>query len=52
MNRRLMVEKRMKKLDLVEKEVPLEDKLAFYGDQNAENIVVSWVHRKVPFSKQ
>jgi len=41
-NRRLMVEKRMKKLELVEKEVPLEDKLAFYGDQNSENIVVSW----------
>jgi len=32
----------MKKLDLVEKEVPLEDKLNFYGDQNAENTIVSW----------
>ena len=41
-NRRLMMEKRMKKLDLVEKEVPLEDKLNFYGDQNAENTIVSW----------
>ena len=42
LNRRLMVEKRMKKLELVEKEVPLEDKLNFYGDQNSENMVVSW----------
>jgi 2-oxoglutarate ferredoxin oxidoreductase subunit alpha len=42
LNRRLMMEKRMKKLELVEKEVPLEDKLNFYGDQNSENMVVSW----------
>jgi 2-oxoglutarate ferredoxin oxidoreductase subunit alpha len=42
LNRRLMVEKRMKKLELVEKEVPIEDKLKFFGDQNSENIVVSW----------
>jgi len=42
LNRRKMMEKRMKKLELVEKEVPLEDKLAFFGDQNSENIVISW----------
>ena len=42
LNRRLMVEKRMKKLELVEKEVPVEDKLKFFGDQDSENIVVSW----------
>ena len=42
LNRRLMMEKRMKKLDLVDKEVPVEDKLNFYGDKNSENIVVSW----------
>ena len=42
LNRTLMMEKRMKKLDLVEKEAPLEDKLAFFGDQSAENIVLSW----------
>jgi 2-oxoglutarate ferredoxin oxidoreductase subunit alpha len=41
-NRRLMVEKRMKKLDIVSKEVPIEDKLKFYGDPNSENIVISW----------
>jgi len=42
LNRRLMVEKRMKKLELVEKEVPVEDKLNFYGDIYSENIVISW----------
>jgi 2-oxoglutarate ferredoxin oxidoreductase subunit alpha len=42
LNRRLMMEKRMKKLDLVEKEVPAEDKLKFFGDPTSENVVVSW----------
>jgi 2-oxoglutarate ferredoxin oxidoreductase subunit alpha len=42
LNRRLMVEKRMKKLELVEKEVSVEDKLKFFGDRDSENIVVSW----------
>jgi 2-oxoglutarate ferredoxin oxidoreductase subunit alpha len=41
-NRRLMVEKRMKKLELVEKEVPIEEKLNFFGDHDSENMVVSW----------
>jgi 2-oxoglutarate ferredoxin oxidoreductase subunit alpha len=41
-NRRLMVEKRMKKLEIVEKEVPIEEKLNFFGDKDSENIVVSW----------
>ena len=42
MNRKLMMEKRMKKLDLAEKETPIEDKVALFGDPNSENIVVSW----------
>jgi 2-oxoglutarate ferredoxin oxidoreductase subunit alpha len=42
LNRRRMVEKRMKKLELVDKEVPVEEKLNFYGDRTSENIVVSW----------
>jgi 2-oxoglutarate ferredoxin oxidoreductase subunit alpha len=42
LNRVLMMEKRMKKLNLVEKEVPLEDKLTLFGDQASENIVISW----------
>ena len=41
-NRRHMVEKRMMKLDLVAKEVPLEEKLNFFGDQDSKNVVVSW----------
>jgi 2-oxoglutarate ferredoxin oxidoreductase subunit alpha len=41
-NRALMVEKRMKKLELVMKEVPDEEKVNFLGDKNAENIIVSW----------
>ncbi|HLN45678.1 MAG TPA: 2-oxoacid:ferredoxin oxidoreductase subunit alpha, partial [Candidatus Sulfotelmatobacter sp.] len=42
LNRRLMVEKRMKKLDLVDKEVTAEDKMNYYGDTESENIVISW----------
>lgn len=42
LNRRLMMEKRMKKLDLVDKEVPAEEKMNYYGDTESENIVVSW----------
>jgi 2-oxoglutarate ferredoxin oxidoreductase subunit alpha len=41
-NRRLMMEKRLKKLELVDKEIPLEEKVNLYGDQNAENLIVSW----------
>lgn len=41
-NRRLMVEKRMKKLELVDKEVPVEEKMNFYGDKESESVVVSW----------
>jgi 2-oxoglutarate ferredoxin oxidoreductase subunit alpha len=41
-NRRAMMEKRMKKLDLVEKDVPVEEKMNFYGDKEAESAVVSW----------
>jgi len=37
-----MMDKRLKKLDLVDKEVPLDLKINFFGDKNAENIVVSW----------
>ncbi len=40
--RRRMMEKRMGKLDLVDKEVPLEMKVNFFGDKDSENIVVSW----------
>jgi 2-oxoglutarate ferredoxin oxidoreductase subunit alpha len=38
----MMVEKRMKKLELVDKEIPVEDKINFFGDKDSKNIVVSW----------
>ena len=41
-NRRMMMEKRMKKLDLVDREVPEEEKMNVYGDKTAENMVISW----------
>ncbi len=37
-----MVEKRMRKLELIDREIPLEEKINFYGERGAENIVVSW----------
>jgi 2-oxoglutarate ferredoxin oxidoreductase subunit alpha len=40
--RRKMMEKRIKKLELVDKEVPLEMKVNFFGDKDSENIVISW----------
>jgi 2-oxoglutarate/2-oxoacid ferredoxin oxidoreductase subunit alpha len=40
--RKEMMEKRLKKLELVDREVPLELKVNFFGDKDSENIVVSW----------
>jgi 2-oxoglutarate ferredoxin oxidoreductase subunit alpha len=42
LNRTLMMEKRMKKLELVDKEVPAEEKMNFYGDKTSESVAVSW----------
>ncbi len=42
LNRMKMMEKRMKKLELIDKEVPIEEKVNFFGDRNSKNIVVSW----------
>ncbi|MCW3999213.1 MAG: 2-oxoacid:ferredoxin oxidoreductase subunit alpha [Candidatus Bathyarchaeota archaeon] len=41
-NRRKMLEKRIDKLALVDKEVPIELKVNEFGDLDSENIVVSW----------
>ncbi len=41
-NRTLMVEKRMKKFEAIEKEVPIEEKINFFGDEKAKNFIVSW----------
>lgn len=40
--RRKMMDKRLKKLELVEREVPEQLKFNYFGDRNAENVVVSW----------
>jgi len=41
-NRTLMVDKRMKKLDMADKEIPLEERINFFGDPEATTTVVSW----------
>jgi 2-oxoglutarate ferredoxin oxidoreductase subunit alpha len=37
-----MMEKRMGKLELADKEIPMEERLNFFGSQDAEMTVVSW----------
>jgi 2-oxoglutarate/2-oxoacid ferredoxin oxidoreductase subunit alpha len=37
-----MLEKRMKKLDTADREIPLEEKINFFGDEDAPAIIVSW----------
>jgi 2-oxoglutarate ferredoxin oxidoreductase subunit alpha len=32
----------MKKLEVIEEEVPIEEKVNFFGDRNAKNLIVSW----------
>lgn len=40
--RRNMMDKRLKKLELIDKEVPAQFKFNFFGEKDSENIVVSW----------
>ncbi|MCW4029536.1 MAG: 2-oxoacid:ferredoxin oxidoreductase subunit alpha [Candidatus Bathyarchaeota archaeon] len=40
--RRKMMDKRLNKLALIDKEVPLDLKVKVFGDPHAENIIVSW----------
>ena len=40
--RKNMMDKRLKKIELINKEVPAEFKFNFFGDRDSENIVVSW----------
>ncbi len=42
LNRRKMMEKRMRKLELVNLEVPVKDKMNFYGEEGSENVIMSW----------
>ncbi len=41
-NRRKMMDKRIGKLGLIDKEVPLDMRVNYFGDKDTENIVVSW----------
>jgi 2-oxoglutarate ferredoxin oxidoreductase subunit alpha len=41
-NRTMMMEKRMKKLELIEKEVPVQEKINYFGSKDAETMIVSW----------
>ena len=41
-NRIRMLEKRMRKLKIAEKEILMKDRAVLYGDKDAKNIVVSW----------
>ena len=41
-NRDIMVEKRMRKLETADKEIPVEEKLRVFGDKNSDNVIVSW----------
>jgi len=40
--RTLMVDKRMKKLEVALNEIPNDDKAVIYGDEDAEYVVLSW----------
>ena len=42
LNRDMMMEKRMKKLDLAAEEIPLEEKVHFFGPKDAQVTLVSW----------
>jgi 2-oxoglutarate ferredoxin oxidoreductase subunit alpha len=41
-NRDMMMEKRMRKLDVAAREIPLDDKVVFHGPSDAPITVVSW----------
>jgi 2-oxoglutarate ferredoxin oxidoreductase subunit alpha len=41
-NRTMMMEKRMGKLDVAAREIPLDDKIRFYGPKDAPITIVSW----------
>ncbi|MCS7094405.1 MAG: 2-oxoacid:acceptor oxidoreductase subunit alpha [Thaumarchaeota archaeon] len=47
-NRVRMMEKRMKKLELADKEIPADEKVSVYGNASAENWIISWGSTKGP----
>jgi 2-oxoglutarate ferredoxin oxidoreductase subunit alpha len=42
LNRRRSMEKRMKKLELAHRTIPLDEQITVYGQENAQAIVTSW----------
>ncbi|MFQ6068252.1 MAG: 2-oxoacid:ferredoxin oxidoreductase subunit alpha [Candidatus Bathyarchaeia archaeon] len=42
LNRNKMMEKRMRKLEIAHKEIPLAERLNFFGQGDAKNVIVSW----------
>jgi len=42
MNRTRMIEKRMRKLETADKEIPIQERVNYFGDKDAAKIVVSW----------
>jgi 2-oxoglutarate ferredoxin oxidoreductase subunit alpha len=42
LNRDMMVEKRMRKLEMIDRKIPVEEKINFFGDKNCKNVIVSW----------
>ncbi|MCJ7608549.1 2-oxoacid:acceptor oxidoreductase subunit alpha [Candidatus Bathyarchaeota archaeon] len=45
-NRTRMYAKRIRKLELAEKEIPLEERIGFYGNPDAPTTIVSWCSPK------
>ncbi|BAB67411.1 2-oxoacid:ferredoxin oxidoreductase subunit alpha [Sulfurisphaera tokodaii] len=41
-NRTMMYEKRMKKLEVADKEIPEESRVKIYGDLNSRNLIITW----------
>ncbi|MCX8188616.1 MAG: 2-oxoacid:acceptor oxidoreductase subunit alpha [Nitrososphaeria archaeon] len=42
LNRRKMYEKRMKKLEIIDSEVPVEERAIFYGQDDARLVMIGW----------
>jgi len=41
-NRNMMMEKRLKRLELIDEEIPLKEKINYYGEENPDTIIASW----------
>jgi len=41
-NRTIMYEKRMKKIEVADREIPEEERVKIYGEKNAKNLVITW----------